>query len=142
MQQKNEPNPKGGSTPKGSLSISAKLKAEGNPGVLRRFTSYGGPAGAIFFCFISWHISCLCCFSPLVVYVGTLPQSLIAKTRPVLTIFRKLGKNHSAFFVSTSLIYLYTTLFKNSPSGGAVVPALFLSQADIISSISSTPIRL
>ena len=53
-----------------------------------------------FFCFISWHISCLCCFSPLVVYAGTLPQSLIAKTRPVLTIFRKLGRNHSAFFVS------------------------------------------
>ena len=55
---KNEPNPQGGLTPKGSVSISAKQKAEGNT----RFRSH------FFFCFISWHISCLCCFTPLVVY--------------------------------------------------------------------------
>ena len=94
---KNEPNPEGGSPLQGSLSISAELKAEGNPGVLRRFTSYGGPAGAICLLYLVAHLVPLL----LLVYAGTLPQSLIAKTRPVLTIFRKLGRNHSAFFVST-----------------------------------------
>ena len=50
--------------------------------------SYGA-AVLHLFCFISWRISRLYCFVHSVTYAGMLPRSLIAKTRPAHTLFRK-----------------------------------------------------
>ena len=57
-------------------------------------------------CFISRHISCLCCFSSLVVYASTLPQSFIAKTRPVRTIFRKNSRRIASLFQDCIFKYI------------------------------------
>ena len=61
-----------------------------------------------FFCFISWHISCLAVVTLSVEYSRTLPHSLLGKTRPachaaalrrrMLTLFRKIVLLHRLRF--------------------------------------------
>ena len=62
---------------------------------------------AIFFCFISWHISRLCGFVHSVTYAGMFPRSLIAKTWPARTLFRKNFLAYSFYYSITMTVSVF-----------------------------------